>query len=76
MNRFTIPTSGGEAKIRYDHADFQVLSSGSFVRCAVTGHVIPVDELKYWNVERQEAYVDAATSLKRHMDFLAQTSGK
>ena len=66
MNRFNIPTSGGEAKIRYDHADYQVLASGSFVRCAVTGQVIPLEELKYWNVERQEAYVDVAASLKRH----------
>lgn len=66
MNRFNLPTSGGEAKVRYDHADFQVLSSGTFVRCAVTNQVIPIEELKYWNVERQEAYIDVATSLARH----------
>jgi hypothetical protein len=29
---------------------------GAFVRCAVTGVEIPLDELKYWSVERQEAY--------------------
>jgi hypothetical protein len=26
------------------------------VRCAVTGEPIPLDQLKYWSVERQEAY--------------------
>ena len=67
MNRFEGPGSG-EAKIRYLDADFQVISPGSFVRCAVTGQPIPIDELKYWSVERQEAYVDVDASLKREME--------
>ena len=45
MNRFEGP-GAGEAKIRYLDADFQVISPGSFVRCAVTGTPIPIDELK------------------------------
>ena len=49
--------------------DFQVLSPGNFVRCAVTGTPIPIDELKYWSVARQEAYIDAAASLKRELEF-------
>ena len=68
MNRFNIPTSGSEARIRYDHADFQVLSSGNFVRCAVTNQAIPVDDIKYWSVERQEAYANVHASLKRHLE--------
>jgi hypothetical protein len=39
------------------------------VVCAVTGLQIPVDELRYWSVERQEAYIDAAAALKRHQQF-------
>lgn len=66
MNRFEGPPSSGEARVRYLDADFQVLSPGSYVPCAVTGRRIPLDELKYWSVDRQEAYVDAAASLKRH----------
>ncbi|MBX9746099.1 MAG: DUF2093 domain-containing protein, partial [Hyphomonadaceae bacterium] len=27
-----------------------------FVRCAVTGEKIPLDDLRYWNVDLQEAY--------------------
>lgn len=66
MNRYEAPQSGGEARIRYLDGDFQVLSPGNFVRCAVTGTPIPLDELKYWSVERQEAYVDADAAFKRH----------
>ncbi|MEM1376952.1 MAG: DUF2093 domain-containing protein [Pseudomonadota bacterium] len=52
-----------EAKVKYLDADFRVLSPGSFVRCAVTGKPIPLDELKYWSVDRQEAYIDVHASL-------------
>ena len=31
---------------------------------AVTGGRIPLHELRYWSVERQEAYVDAEASLE------------
>ncbi len=62
MNRF----DGGmrEAKIRYQDGDYQILLAGSHVICAVTGRQIPVDELRYWSVARQEAYCDAAASLE------------
>ena len=53
---------GREAKIRYLAGTFRLLSDGDHVRCAETGMMIPLDELRYWSVERQEAYVDAAAS--------------
>ena len=59
MNRFE---NSGEAKLRYGTPDFQVIRAGSYVRCAVTGEPIPLDLLRYWSVERQEAYVDAQAS--------------
>ncbi|MBX3572482.1 MAG: DUF2093 domain-containing protein [Mesorhizobium sp.] len=68
MNRFEGP-GAKEARIRYLDGDFQVASPGSFVRCAVTGEAIPLDELKYWSVARQEAYLNAAVSLKREIDM-------
>lgn len=67
MNRFEGP-GAREARIRYLDGDFQVTSPGSFVRCAVTGESIPLDELKYWSVARQEPYVSAAASLGREID--------
>jgi hypothetical protein len=54
---------GREAKIRYLAGTFRLLSDGDHVRCAETGVVIPLDELRYWSVERQEPYADAAASL-------------
>ena len=54
---------GREAKIRYLAGTFRLMADGDHVRCAETGASIPLDELRYWSVERQEAYVDAAASL-------------
>lgn len=68
MNRFEGP-GGKEARIRYLDGDFQVLSPGTFVRCAVTGDVIPLDELRYWSVARQEAYASATVSLARELEL-------
>jgi hypothetical protein len=63
MNRFE-GSGSREAKIRYLDADFQILLPGGYVTCAVTGKQIPIDELKYWSVDRQEPYADAAASLE------------
>jgi hypothetical protein len=68
MNRIERPGRGGEARVRYLDGDFQVLTPGSFVRCAVTGAEITLDELKYWSVARQEAYADANAALRRFQD--------
>ncbi len=65
MNRFEGPGAQQEATVRYLDGDFQVIKPGTFVRCAVTGRPIPLDELRYWSVDRQEPYLDAAVALKR-----------
>jgi hypothetical protein len=62
MNRFEGP-GAKEARIRYLDGDFQVTSPGSFVRCAVTGESIPLDELRYWSVARQEPYADVISAI-------------
>jgi len=36
-----------------------VLVSGDHVVCAVSGVAIPLDDLRYWSVARQEAYASA-----------------
>jgi hypothetical protein len=56
--------SGRTARVRYLAGTFRLLSDGDHVVCAVTGARIPLQELRYWSVERQEPYVDAATSLE------------
>jgi len=67
MNRFEGP-GAREARIRFFDGDFQVMSPGAFVRCAMTGESIPIDELKYWSVDRQEVYINAEISLKREIE--------
>lgn len=59
----------GEAKLRYLNGEFQVLQSGGFVRCAVTGEPIPLEELRYWSVELQEPYLNAEVALKRYREM-------
>jgi hypothetical protein len=55
----------GEARVEFLDGDFRVLSPGSFVRCAVTGEPIPVEDLRYWDVDRQEAYASPDAKLKQ-----------
>ena len=52
------------ARVRYLDGTLRLLSDGDFVLCAVTGKEIPLHEVKYWSVEKQEAYADAAASLE------------
>jgi hypothetical protein len=62
-----------EAEVRYAHGDFKVVRNGGFVRCAVTGQPIPLEDLKYWSVELQEAYADPAAALARLRHIKAET---
>lgn len=56
-----------EALIRYDTPDYHVLRPGDYVVCAITFERIPLADLKYWSVVRQEAYKDAAASMEAEM---------
>jgi hypothetical protein len=60
------PPGHGEAQLQYLDGDFRVVSPGTFVRCAVTDARIPLDELKYWSVDLQEAYAQPVAVLQRH----------
>ncbi len=60
----------GLAVLRYLDGEYQVITPGAFVVCAVTGKRIPLDELRYWNVDAQEAYVDAAAAHKRFAELM------
>ena len=69
MNRLETNLSlKGEAKLKYASGEYQIIAPGDFVRCAVTGVPIPLDDLRYWNFELQEAYANAATALQRHRE--------
>jgi hypothetical protein len=66
LNRFDrSPPTAGEAEVKYLDGDFRVVRPGAFVRCAVTGAAIPLEELKYWSVDLQEAYASPDAVLQR-----------
>jgi len=45
-----------EAALHYDANDAHMTKTGSYVLCAVTNKPIPLDNLRYWSVDKQEAY--------------------
>ena len=47
--------SGKPARVYYMPGTFRLLTDGDHVLCAVTGVRIPLHELRYWSIERQEA---------------------
>lgn len=66
--------ANGPAKISYGSSDYLILEAGGYVLCAVTGKQIPIDELRYWSGDLQEAYIDADASLKRWQEVQAEAT--
>ena len=51
------------AKLHYMANGFRVLAHGDHVVCAVSGEKVALEALRYWSIDRQEAYAtpEAAT---------------
>ena len=45
-----------KAKLKYKHNSFDIIDEGDFVECSISGKEIMLENLKYWNVDLQEAY--------------------
>ena len=58
-----------KAVIIYGDGAFKVIEHGTYVLCQVTEKKILLTDLKYWSVERQEAYFDAEQSLVREKEI-------
>lgn len=66
LNRsFDSSPMAGEAELRYLDGDYRIIKPGAFVRCAVTGVSIPLEELKYWSVDLQEPYASPQAVMQR-----------
>ncbi len=61
-----LDTLGRPARLRYLSGSFHVLAPGDFVTCAVTSQRIPLQALRYWSSELQEAYVNAEVATGRY----------
>ena len=44
------------AKLKYLPNNFEIIENGTHVKCAISGKLIRLEDLNYWNVELQEAY--------------------
>lgn len=53
------------ATLRYGDGEFAVVKPGRYVTCAVSGRRIPLEALRYWNPELQEAYAGPEEALTR-----------
>ena len=58
-------SSSGEAKLQYGPNGFRVLRTGNHVFCAASGVPIPLEELRYWSVDYQEAYATPQLATER-----------
>lgn len=61
-------THGRQARLRYLSGSFKRISDGDHVLCAVTGQKIPLDQLRYWSHELQEAYASAEVAGARYAE--------
>jgi hypothetical protein len=57
------------AKIKYLPNNFQVIEPGDYVECAVSGKMINLENLTYWNVELQEAYFSYKEAYKKREEL-------
>ena len=53
------------ATLLYGPNGFRVIKPGHYVLCAVTGEPVPIEELRYWSAERQEAYASPEIATRR-----------
>ena len=58
----------GMAELEYLDGEYHIVKPGAFVICAVTGVHIPLEALRYWSVDLQEAYATPAEALKRFQE--------
>lgn len=60
------------AKLRYMDGTFRIVTAGDHVLCAISGRAIPLDDLRYWSVAKQEAYASAQLSVEAALGIKAK----
>ena len=53
------------AKLKYLPNNFEIIENGDHVVCAISGKLISLENLNYWNVELQEAYFSYVEAHKK-----------
>ena len=57
------------AKIKYLPNNFQIIEPGAHVICAVSGKIISLENLNYWNVDLQEPYYSYVEASKKREEI-------
>ncbi len=57
------------AKLKYLPNNFQIIESGDYVECAISGKKIFLENLTYWNVELQEPYYSYIEAYKKREEL-------
>lgn len=65
---------GPEAQVHYGDNEITVVRQGLYVRCAVSGERISLDELRYWSVDLQEAYRGPIEAFQRRKELQEKKS--
>ena len=53
------------ARLKYLNNSFEIIESGTYVLCAVSGKKILLENITYWNVELQEPYFSYVEANKK-----------
>lgn len=65
-------TTGRLARLTYLSGSYEMVTRGDHVLCAVTKQKIPLDALRYWSHELQEAYATADIASNRYAEVRAK----
>ena len=57
------------AEIILEHGQFKFKKLGDYVECSVTNNKIPIENIKYWNVDLQEVYAYPAIAMQRYKEL-------
>jgi len=56
------------AKLKYLPNNFKIVEEGDHVICAISGKIIKLENLNYWNVDLQEPYFSYIEAAKKRED--------
>ena len=57
------------AEIILEHGKFKFKKAGNYVECSISKEKIPIEDLKYWNVDLQEVYASPAIAMQRYKEL-------
>lgn len=65
MNAYDRQMGSDAAVLHFGDGEFAIIKPGRYVVCAVSGKKVPLQALRYWSPELQEAYAGPSEALKR-----------